>query len=40
LKHDIWIARYGMTNAEYTAVEAAVIDVLASFPIIPASGEA
>ena len=32
-EHEIWVVRYGMTNAEYTAVEAAVIDVLASFPI-------
>jgi hypothetical protein len=36
LEHEIWIVRYGLTLAEYTAVEAAVIDVLASFPITPA----
>jgi hypothetical protein len=35
LEHEIWIARYGMTVAEYTAVEAALIDVLASFPVTP-----
>ena len=34
-EHEIWIARYGMTGAEYTAVEAALIDVLGSFPIAP-----
>jgi hypothetical protein len=35
LEHEIWIARYGLTTTEYTAVEAALIDVLASFPIVP-----
>ncbi len=35
LEHEIWIARYGLTAAEYTAVEAALIDVLASFPVVP-----
>lgn len=34
-EHEIWIVRYGMSKAEYTAVEAAVIDVLGSFPIKP-----
>jgi hypothetical protein len=36
LEHEIWIVRYSLTLADYTAVEAAVIDVLASFPITPA----
>lgn len=36
LEHEIWIARYGLIAAEYTAVEAALIDVLASFPVVPA----
>lgn len=35
-EHEIWIARYGLATAEYTAVEAALIDVLASFPVEPA----
>lgn len=34
-EHEIWIVRYGMTTAEYTAVEAALIDLLASFPVTP-----
>lgn len=38
-EHEIWIARYGMSGAEYTAVEAALIDTLASFPITPAPAE-
>ncbi|MGI8663864.1 MAG: LEM-3-like GIY-YIG domain-containing protein [Acidimicrobiales bacterium] len=38
-EHEIWIARYGMSSAEYTAVEAALIDTLASFPITPAPAE-
>ncbi len=37
LEHQIWIARYGLSNAEYTAVEAASIDVLTSFPVTPAA---
>jgi hypothetical protein len=35
LEHEIWIVRYGMTKAEYTAVEGAVIDLLGSFPVRP-----
>lgn len=30
---EVWILRYGMRMGEYTAVEAAVIDLLMSFPI-------
>ncbi|MDN5860401.1 MAG: GIY-YIG nuclease family protein [Pseudonocardia sp.] len=30
---DIWVLRYGMSASEYTAVEAAAIDLLLSFPI-------
>lgn len=33
-EHEIWIVRYGLTRSEYTAVEAAVIDTLGSFPIV------
>lgn len=32
---DIWIIRYGLTTTEYTAVEAACIDLLTSFPVMP-----
>jgi hypothetical protein len=32
----IWILRYGL-NSEYTAVEAAAIDLLMSFPVVPAT---
>ncbi|MDO4929180.1 MAG: hypothetical protein Q3976_09020 [Corynebacterium sp.] len=32
---DIWILRYGLTKSEYTSVEAACIDILRSFPVIP-----
>lgn len=39
-EHEIWIARYGLSNAEYTAVEAALIDTLGSFPITPSPGGA
>ncbi|MFZ2503291.1 MAG: hypothetical protein WAW88_11525 [Nocardioides sp.] len=35
LEHEIWILRYGLTSAEYTAVEAAAIDLLMSFPVTP-----
>lgn len=34
---EIWILRYGLSQAEYTAVEGAAIDLLMSFPIVPAS---
>jgi uncharacterized protein len=37
LEHEIWIVRYGMSTAEYTAVEAAVIDTLGSFPVVPST---
>ena len=33
LEHEIWILRYGLSTTEYTAVEAAAIDLLMSFPI-------
>jgi hypothetical protein len=33
--HEIWVVRYRLTKSEYTAVEAAVIDVLGSFPVKP-----
>ncbi|OHF38251.1 hypothetical protein HMPREF2550_02660 [Corynebacterium sp. HMSC074A01] len=34
LKHEVWILRHGMTTKrEYTAVEAAAIDLLHSFPL-------
>lgn len=32
LRPEVWIARYGMTQSEYTAVEAVLIDVLSRFP--------
>jgi hypothetical protein len=32
---EVWILRYGLKSAEYTAVEAAVIDLLMSFPVHP-----
>lgn len=32
----IWVLRYGL-NSEYTAVEAAAIDLLMSFPVVPAT---
>lgn len=34
----IWIVRYGLTESEYTSVEASLIDVLQSFPIQPMAG--
>ena len=37
LEHEIWIVRYGLTRSEYTAVEAAVIDTLGSFPVVPSA---
>lgn len=37
LEHEIWIVRYGLSRTEYTSVEAAVIDILGSFPILPTS---
>lgn len=30
---EVWIARYGMTQSEYTSVEAALIDVLSMFSV-------
>lgn len=33
LEHEVWILRYGLSSTEYTAVEAAAIDLLMSFPI-------
>ena len=33
LAPEVWIARYGLTKSEYTAVEAALIDVLSSFKV-------
>jgi hypothetical protein len=35
LEHEIWILRYGLTAGEYTAVEAAAIDLLMTFPVTP-----
>jgi hypothetical protein len=35
LEHEIWILRYGLTAGEYTAVEAAAIDLLLTFPVTP-----
>lgn len=32
-EHEFWILRHGMTKSEYTAVEAAAIDLLHSFPL-------
>ena len=32
---DIWIIRHGLSKAEYTQVEAACIDLLTSFPVVP-----
>ncbi|MEX6462844.1 hypothetical protein AB6N35_00520 [Dietzia cinnamea] len=32
LRPDVWIARYGLTKSEYTAVEAALIDLLSWLP--------
>lgn len=32
---EVWIVRYGLTRTEYTAVEAALIDLLMTFPIRP-----
>lgn len=36
LDHEIWILRYGLTTGEYTAVEAAAIDLLLTFPVTAA----
>jgi len=33
LEPEVWILRYGLTDSEYTAVEAVAIDLLMSFPI-------
>jgi uncharacterized protein len=35
LDPEVWILRYGLQSAEYTAVEAASIDLLMSFPLRP-----
>jgi hypothetical protein len=35
LEPEVWILRYGLSPAEYTAVEAASIDLLMSFPVRP-----
>lgn len=35
MEHEIWILRYGLTAGEYTAVEAAAIDLLMTFPVTP-----
>lgn len=32
---EVWILRYGLSVGEYTAVEAAVIDLLMSFEVVP-----
>lgn len=40
LQPQVWIVRYGLTESEYTSVEASLIDVLQSFPIQPADGDA
>ena len=36
---DIWIIRHGLNKAEYTQVEAACIDLLTSFPVVPLEEE-
>jgi hypothetical protein len=35
---EVWIIRYGLQKAEYTAAEAALIDLLMTFPIVPRLG--
>ena len=35
---EVWIIRYGLQKAEYTAAEAALIDFLMTFPIVPRLG--
>jgi hypothetical protein len=35
LDPEVWILRYELKSAEYTAVEAAAIDLLMSFPLRP-----
>lgn len=35
LDPEVWILRHGLKSAEYTAVEAASIDLLMSFPLRP-----
>jgi uncharacterized protein len=32
---EVWILRYGLQKAEYTAAEAALIDLLMTFPVLP-----
>jgi len=32
---EVWIIRYGLQKAEYTAAEAALIDLLMTFPVVP-----
>ncbi len=40
LEPEIWIARYGLGKEEYTSVEGALIDLLLSFPVMPAGSRA
>jgi hypothetical protein len=41
IEPDVWIVRYGLRSVEYTAAEAALIDLLMTFPIAPRlTGEA
>lgn len=35
---EVWIVRYGLQKAEYTAAEAALIDFLMTFPVTPRLG--
>jgi uncharacterized protein len=35
---EVWIIRYGLQKAEYTAAEAALIDLLMTFPVVPRRG--
>jgi uncharacterized protein len=35
---EVWIVRYGLQKAEYTAAEAALIDLLMTFPVSPRQG--
>jgi uncharacterized protein len=38
---EVWIIRYGLSKPDYTAAEAALIDLLMSFPVVPSlNGEA
>lgn len=40
LEPEVWILRYGLSDREYTAVEAAAIDLLMTFPIAPSRADA